>query len=87
VSGDLRYTGDRTTAPTRVNTLSGFWTLDAAVSHSRRIGRWRMVFDVRVQRVLDEKDTLIFGFPEPGRTVRAAIRLIHGSSASQPWAH
>jgi len=71
----LRHTGSRTTAPTTLNTLPAFWTLDAAISHARSVGGWSIGLDVRVDRVFDHDGALIFGFPEPGRTVRFGVRV------------
>jgi outer membrane cobalamin receptor len=71
----LRYTGSRTTAPTTLNTLAAFWTLDAAVAHTRSFGGWSVGLDLRVDRVFDDDDSLIFGFPEPGRTIRFGVRV------------
>lgn len=75
LSATLRYTGRRTTAPSALNTLPGFWTLDGALSHERVIAGWRIGLDVRVDRVFDEEASLIFGFPEPGRVLRVGVRL------------
>lgn len=79
-----RYTGRRTTAPSRVNTLPAFWTLDAAVVHEQPIARWAVTFELHIDRVLDNEDTLIFGFPEPGRLARFGVRVAPGVSRIQP---
>ncbi len=75
LQADLRYTGERTTAPTPVNLLPGFFTLDGALAHTVPLGAWRARFELRVDRLLDEKASLIFGFPEPGRVLRLGVRL------------
>jgi outer membrane cobalamin receptor len=70
-----RYTGLRTTAPSTLNTLPAFWTLDLGIAHEREIAGWSVGFDARVDRVFDEDDSLIFGFPEPGRSLRFGVRI------------
>jgi iron complex outermembrane receptor protein len=70
-----RYTGLRTTAPSTLNTLPAFWTLDLGITHERAIAGWSVGFDLRVDRVFDEDDSLIFGFPEPGRSLRFGVRI------------
>ena len=70
-----RYTGLRTTAPSTLNTLPAFWTHDVAITHERDIAGWSVAFDLRVNRVFDEDESLIFGFPEPGRSVRFGVRI------------
>jgi outer membrane cobalamin receptor len=77
-----RYTGRRTTAPSVLNTLPGFWTLDAGVSYERMIGGWIMGLELRVDRVFDNDDALVFGFPEPGRVARFGVRIAPGRSPS-----
>jgi vitamin B12 transporter len=80
LEGTTRYTGRRTTAPTELNTLPGFWTVDAGVSYERAVAGWNVAAALHVDRVLDGDDTLIFGFPEPGRVARFGVRLSPDSS-------
>jgi iron complex outermembrane receptor protein len=75
LSAEIRYTGARNTAPTNVNRLPGFWTLDAAISRAWQLRPWSLTLDLRVDRILDETNALIFGFPEPGRRLSAGLRL------------
>jgi outer membrane cobalamin receptor len=75
VGATLRYTGDRTTSPSRFNTLPAFWTVDFVINHSRQFDGGAVTFDLRMDRVFDNDASLIFGFPEPGRTVRAGVRI------------
>jgi len=78
-----RYTGLRYPVPDRVNALPGFWSADLGVSRNWRLGRWAAVTAVRVDRLFDEKQSLIAGFPEPGRRVRFDLRL-SGADLHQP---
>jgi len=75
LSAQLRYTGARNTAPTNVNRLAGFWTLDAAIARTWPLGRWALTLDLRAERLLNETDALIFAFPEPGRRAYIGLRL------------
>ena len=70
-----RYTGVRYPAAARVNALPGFWSTALRAGHDWRVGRWTMTAAVDVDRALDEKDSLIQGFPEPGRRVRLDVRV------------
>jgi outer membrane cobalamin receptor len=70
-----RYTGRRYPSPDRVNPLSGFWSADAGLSRGWRLGRWAAVGALSIDRIFNEKQSLIAGFPEPGRRVRFDLRL------------
>ncbi|HYH78392.1 MAG TPA: TonB-dependent receptor plug domain-containing protein [Longimicrobium sp.] len=70
-----RYTGLRYPVPDRVNALPGFWSADLGVSRAWRVGRWAAVTAVDVDRVFDQTQSLIAGYPEPGRRVRFDLRL------------
>ena len=70
-----RYTGVRYPAPDRVNALPGFWSADLGLSRAWPLGRWAAVGAVSIDRIFDEKQSLIAGFPEPGRRVRFDLRL------------
>jgi outer membrane cobalamin receptor len=70
-----RYTGLRYPAPSKVNALPGFWSADLGVSRGWRLGRWDATSALTVDRIFDEKQSLIAGFPEPGRRVRIDLRL------------
>jgi vitamin B12 transporter len=70
-----RYTGVRYPVPARVNALEPFWTLDATVSGSVRVGGWDIRPLLRVDRLRDERASFIFAVPEPGRTLSAELRL------------
>lgn len=70
-----RYTGTRYPVPAAVNALPGFWTASAAVSRDLHVGRWTVTPTLRTDRLFDQKASLIFGFPEPGRELRLDIAL------------
>ena len=70
-----RYTGLRHTAPTRVNTLPGFWAWDATARRTWCIAAWRVETRLRVERLLDSRDALVFGFPHPGRTLAVEVAV------------
>jgi len=70
-----RFTGLRYPVPDRVNALPGFWSADLGVSRAWRVGRWAAVTAVDVDRLFDETESLIAGYPEPGRRVRFDLRV------------
>ncbi|HSU14026.1 TonB-dependent receptor [Longimicrobium sp.] len=70
-----RYTGLRYPAPAKVNALPGFWSADLGVSRAWRLGRWAATGALTIDRIFDEKQSLIAGYPEPGRRVRFDLRL------------
>lgn len=67
------YTGTRYPGPSSANALPGFWSTSAGVSREVRWGGASLTATVRAERLLDEKDALIFGYPEPGRRVRVDL--------------
>jgi outer membrane cobalamin receptor len=75
VSLGSRYVGRRYPVPNPVNALPGFWTTELGVRHDWTAGVWRIRAILNVDRLLDGTDTLIYAFPDPGRTVRAGMEL------------
>lgn len=69
----LRYIGTRYPVPARLNALDPIWTVDLRVRRSFEAGGWRLTPAVYVDRLFDNEESLIFGYPEPGRTVRLEI--------------
>jgi vitamin B12 transporter len=69
------YTGRRNTAPARLNSLPGFWSTAAAVRVHTSVFGWDSSVGLRINRLLDETDTLIFGYPDPGRSIQLELRL------------
>jgi outer membrane cobalamin receptor len=70
-----RFTGARFPVPNAVNELPGFWTSDASLSRVWRVGRTPVELGLEVQRLFDHDDALIFGFPDPGRTLRLSLAV------------
>ncbi|HEY0018485.1 MAG TPA: TonB-dependent receptor [Longimicrobium sp.] len=75
VDAFARYTGVRHPAAARVNALPGFWSTALRAGRDWRVGGWTMTAAVDVDRALDERDSLIAGYPEPGRRVRLDVRV------------
>jgi outer membrane cobalamin receptor len=70
-----RYTGLRYPAPAKINALPGFWSADLGLSREWRLGGWAAVTALDVDRLFGEKESLIAGYPEPGRRMRIDLRL------------
>ncbi len=70
-----RYTGTRYPRTAEVNALPGFWEIDVSLSRTFPAGGWTIEPHLRIDRLLDRRDSLIFGFPEPGRTVSISIGI------------
>jgi outer membrane cobalamin receptor len=75
---EARYTGVRYPFPSHVNPLAAFWTADLGVSRDVRLGGWRLSPSLDVDRILDNPDALLFGFPEPGRTLVLTVTVSRG---------
>lgn len=67
---NARYVGTRYPVPARLNALSPFLTFDLRVRRVFTAGGWTLTPSISVDRLLDNEDSLIFGYPEPGRTLR-----------------
>lgn len=79
---EARLTGERSTVPSGVNTLPSFWTLALGLGRTWRVGGVTADLALRVDRLLDEKANLIFGFPEPGRVFEVQLRVRPGRVAA-----
>jgi outer membrane cobalamin receptor len=75
LNAEARYTGVRYPVPAKINALDPFWTLDLRVQRDLRIAGWRVTPSLDVDRLFDNTDALIFGYPEPGRTFRLSLGL------------
>ncbi len=75
VGGSAHYLGARFPVPSPVNELPGFWSIDLAVRRSWRWAGGRVRTGLRIDRLLDQTDALIFGFPQPGRTLGLFVEL------------
>ena len=58
-----------------MNALPGFWSAEAGLSREWRLGGWTAVTAIDVDRLFGERESLIAGYPEPGRRVRFDLRL------------
>jgi outer membrane cobalamin receptor len=70
-----RYTGQRFPAPSPVNALPGFWSTRLNLGRQWRLGRWQVLGALDLDRVFDERQSLIAGYPEPGRRLRFDLRV------------
>jgi outer membrane cobalamin receptor len=70
-----RFTGVRHPVAAPVNALPSFWTTSAGLARDLRVGGWTVTPSLHVERLLGETASLIFGFPEPGRTLRLDVTL------------
>lgn len=67
---NARYVGTRYPVPAKLNALSPFLTFDLHVRRSFTAGGWTLTPSISVDRLLDNEDSVIFGYPEPGRMLR-----------------
>ncbi len=67
--------GARYPVPNRVNRLPAFWTTDLNVSRTWRSTLGTLEVGLQVERVFDQRDALIFAYPDPGRTARLSARI------------
>jgi hypothetical protein len=58
-----------------VNVLGGFWVTDVDIGHRRTVARWTVESHLRIERLFDATDALIFAYPDPGRTLRLELRV------------
>ncbi|MEE8148254.1 MAG: TonB-dependent receptor, partial [Longimicrobiales bacterium] len=70
-----RFTGARFPVPAPVNELPGFWVTDFDVGRLWRFGGWSAESRLRIERLFDVTDALIFAYPDPGRTLRLELRV------------
>lgn len=72
---EARYTGVRYPVPARANALPAFWEIDAGIGRSWSAGASELVTRIDVDRLLDNRDAFVFGYPEPGRRLRFELRV------------
>ena len=70
-----RYMGTRYPVPAPLNALDAFWSLDLRLHGRLDLGGWRVEPTLRIDRLGNETDSFIYGFPEPGRTWVLQVRL------------
>ncbi len=78
---DARYIGTRYPVPAPLNALDPYWTVDLRLGRSFEAAGWRLTPRLTVERLFDNDDSLIFGYPEPGRTLRFELAAAPSSSA------
>ena len=72
---DSRFTGARFPVPAPVNKLSAFWVTDFTVGRRWLLGGWSAESRLRIERLFNVTDALIFAYPDPGRTLRVEFRV------------
>jgi vitamin B12 transporter len=70
-----RFTGARFPVASAVNELGAFTTVDLRLSRRWEQGGRTLSLTLDVRRFGGETDTLIFGFPHPGRTVDLGLHI------------
>ena len=70
---DARFVGTRYPVPAPVNALDPYWTLDLRLRRGFDAGNWRITPTLGVDRLFDNDDSLIYGYPEAGRVIRLEI--------------
>ncbi len=70
IAADARYIGKRYPVPAPINALDPYWTLDLRLRRSFNAGSWQFTPSLAIDRLFDNDDSLIFGYPEPGRIIR-----------------
>ena len=70
-----RFTGARFPVPAPVNELAGFWVTDFDVGYRWLFGGWSAESRLRIERLFNVTDALIFAYPDPGRTLRVELRV------------
>lgn len=71
---DLRYIGTRYPVPAPLNPLDPFVTVDLRLRRTFEAGAWQLTPALLVDRLFNNDDSLIFGYPDPGRTIRIELR-------------
>ena len=70
-----RWTGARFPVPAPLNELDGFWVTDFDVGRRWLFGGWSVESRLRIERLFNVTDSLIFAYPDPGRTLRVEFRV------------
>ncbi len=73
LSADARFVGTRYPVPAPLNALDPYWTWDLRLRRSFDAGGWQVTPTLAVDRVFDNRNSLIYGYPEPGRVIRIEI--------------
>ncbi|MEN8143803.1 MAG: TonB-dependent receptor plug domain-containing protein [Gemmatimonadota bacterium] len=70
-----RYLGLRYPVAAPLNGLPGFWSFDLSASRRWSWSGWQIEPSLRLERLFDSKDNLIFAYPDPGRTASVEVRV------------
>ncbi len=70
-----RWTGARFPVPAPLNELDGFWATEFDVGRRWLLGAWSAESRLRIERLFNVTDALIFAYPDPGRTLRVEFRV------------
>ncbi|UCC71824.1 MAG: TonB-dependent receptor [Gemmatimonadota bacterium] len=70
IAADARYMGKRYPVPAPLNALEPYWTVDLRLRRDFDAGNWQITPAIGVDRLFDNDDSMIFGYPEPGRVIR-----------------
>ncbi|MEE9208381.1 MAG: TonB-dependent receptor [Gemmatimonadota bacterium] len=70
-----RYLGLRYPVAAPLNGLPGFWSFELGASGEWQWSGWQIRPSLRLERLFDSKDTLIFAYPDPGRTASLEVRM------------
>ncbi|HEX6589581.1 MAG TPA: TonB-dependent receptor, partial [Longimicrobiales bacterium] len=74
-SADAFYTGLRYATPGHANPLRGYWDVRIAAGRIFRRGPLELDAKVRVDRLLNNTDSFVHGYAEPGRRVSLEMRV------------
>ena len=73
------FTGTRYPVPAPLNELDGFWATEFDVGRRWLFDGWSAESHLRIERLFNVTDALIFAYPDPGRTLRLELRVGPGS--------
>ena len=80
IGAQTLYTGVRYATPGHANPLPAFWDVRVAAAHTWRLTRASITAALRVERLLDNTDSFIHGYPEPGRRFSLELRVAPADS-------
>ena len=72
---DALFTGEREATPGGANSLPSYWEVDATLAREWALGSLALTTALSIDRLLDNTDSFVHGFPEPGRTLRLEARV------------
>ena len=61
--------------PAPLNELDGFWVTEFDVGRRWLFGAWSAESHLKIERLFNVTDALIFAYPDPGRTLRVELRV------------